>query len=362
MGLYDILGISRDASPDAVKSAYRKMVVVHHPDKGGNEEKFKEIQKAYEILSDDKRRQMYDMTGNESEEQAQGGNPFGGMGVPFDLGSMFGGMFGGGMHFGNSGGPQRRRRGEKAPPKTHEIPLSLDDFYNGRMIHMEFDKQVFCEQCKGHGSESTQTCGECRGQGQVTKILQMGPGMMMQTNGPCDSCRGQGEKVGPACKKCNGNKMKSVKKTLEVKIEAGSVPGQRLVFEGECSDTHEYDKAGDVHIILQEAENKDKWERKGNDLYNDVTVRLGESLTGCKRVLPGHPAYPNGLELQIPAGVQHGSTVRYANEGMLKRGSVIIRISVIVQKAELDVLAVNKQAFVGMFGVSVEDGGISGVI
>jgi len=355
--LYEILGISRDASQEVIKAAYKKMVLKHHPDKGGDEEMFKNIQKAYEVLGDDKRKQMYDMTGNDSDDQnVQHHNPFANMGVPFDLGAMFGGMFGGG-----GGHQQRRRRGEKAPPKTHEIPLSLHDFYHGRTIHMEFEKQVFCEQCKGQGSETTQTCAECHGQGQVMKILQMGPGMMMQTNGPCGSCNGQGQKVGPPCKKCDGRKMKNVKKSLEVKIEPGSVPGQRLVFERECSDTQEYEKAGDVHIILQEAENKDGWERKGSDLWKTVEIRLGESLVGCKKTLVGHPGHSDGLDIQLPVGLRNGDVVRYDGKGFSK-GSMFIRIVVNIQKAEFDVLNVNRQTLIGMFGSSPEDGGIEGKI
>ena len=369
--LYEILGVDKGASPEEIKSSYRKLAIKNHPDKGGDEEKFKKIQRAYEVLSDDGRRQMYDMTGNENDEQGgmhQGGFPGGG--IPFDIGSLFGNMFGGGMPFGGGPGmpfgghgiPQRKRRGEKGPNKTHEIPLSLYDFYHGKVIHVNFDKQVFCETCHGDGSEMKKTCGECRGQGSVTRMLQVGPGMMMQSQGPCSNCAGTGEKLGPPCKTCDGRKMKNIKKTLELKIDPGSETGKRIVFEKECSDTPEYEKAGDVHFILQEAENKDGWERKGDDLWNSVELRLGESLVGCKRVLQGHPAYPDGMALQIPAGVRQGDCVKYEKEGMLKKGAVIIRITVVVKAEELDVLGVNRQALQSMFGVGLEEGGVIGEV
>jgi DnaJ family protein A protein 2 len=372
---YEILGVDKNASQDDLKSSYRKLVIKHHPDKGGDEEKFKMIQKAYEVLSDDGRRQMYDMTGNENDE-AGGNGGFPGGGVPFDIGSLFGNMFGGGMPFGGMGIPgmsgmhgmpgmphmKGKRKGEKAPNKTHEIPLSLYDFYHGKTIHVNFDKQIFCEQCRGDGSETKKRCGECRGQGMVNKLMQVGPGMMMQSSGPCSTCAGSGEILGPSCKLCNGRKMKNIKTSLELKIEPGSEPGKRIIFESECSDTPEYEKAGDVHFILQEAENKDGWERKGDDLWNNVEIRLGESLIGCKKVLKGHPAYPDGMEIHIPSGVNNGDCVYYEGEGIMKRGHTTIRVSVVVQKAELDVLTVNRQALQSMFSVELDTGGISGKI
>ena len=243
----------------------------------------------------------------------------------------------------------------------HEIPISLYDFYHGKKIHMEIEKQIFCEGCRGEGAESKQTCGECRGQGIVMKILQMGPGMMMQSTQPCGACAGKGERVSAVCKKCDGKKFKNVKKTLEVNIKPGAQPGERIVFEGECSDTEEFEKAGDIHIVLQEAENTDGWERKGADLWNEVNVTLGESLVGCKRILVGHPAHGVEFEVRVPAGVRHGDVVRYDGEGMSKLGCMYVRICMLVQPRDIDILAKNELVFRGLFGVERDDGGVEGV-
>lgn len=368
MTLYNILEVSKDASPDEIKSAYRKLALRNHPDKGGDPEKFKEIQKAYSVLSDAEKRQMYDMTGSEDGSGGIGGGfgGGGGEGVPFDLSAMFGNIFGGGMPFGMGGmgrAPGRgQRRGQKAPPKTHEIPLSLHDFYHGKKINMEIEKQVFCEGCKGEGAENKQTCRECTGHGMVLKFAQMGPGMMMQTTQPCGACTGKGERIISVCKKCDGKKFKTVKKTLEINIKAGAQPGERIVFEGECSDTDEFEKAGDIHIILQEAENTDGWERKGADLWNEVAVTLGESLVGCKRILFGHPGHDteSQFEVRIPAGVKNGDIVRYDGEGMGKVGYMYLRIKMTVLPREIDILTKNELVLRGLFAVEREEGGIEG--
>ena len=164
--LYNILGVSRNADESEIKKQYRKLCLTHHPDKGGDEEKFKKIQKAYEVLGDDKRRKMYDQMGIVDENES-GGMPFGG-GGGVDLGSIFANMFGGGFNpFDQAPNMPGRMKRHKPQPKVHEIPVSLYDFYYGKQIKIQFERQKFCLSCKGEGFSSFKTCNSCNGQGFV---------------------------------------------------------------------------------------------------------------------------------------------------------------------------------------------------
>ena len=352
---YDVLGVGRDADPDEVKKAYRKLALMHHPDKGGDPEKFKQLQKAYEILSDDQRRAMYDQTGSEDESQQGmgmpfgmpfGGNPFGG-GVPFDIGSLFG-MFGPG----GPGVPQGRRGG-KGPAKVHEMPISLWDFYHGKRVKIQFERQKFCDKCKGCGAERYESCRGCGGSGTRQQIIQMGP-MQAMTRGQCGDCQGQGKRVAAICKGCNGKKFSSQENVLEVVVKPGMKPKDLIVFNKECSDQAEYDEAGDVHIVLQEADEDIRFKRLNgsDDIITSTTISLRDSLLGCSEKMEGHPAHPQGLVVEIPVGVQHAEVIIVKGEGMPKKsgcGDLRVTVSVRATEAEKAILSANKDALQEMF-------------
>ena len=349
--LYDVLGVSKSADTNEIKKAFKKAAMTHHPDKGGDPEKFKEIQKAHEILTDDRRRQIYDMTGSEDGEMANQEAH----GFPFDIGAMFGGlggMFGGmpGMHRG--GGPRVVRR-PKAPPKVTEIPLKLHDFYHGRTFQVKFERQKFCEQCKGQGATSFQNCHTCQGNGVLRQHIQMGP-MMMINEGPCNDCQGEGKKASGNCYSCSGKKTMPQEKELSVKIEPGMKPGEILIFPKECSDDPNYDEPGDVHFLLQEAEGDDGWLRKGDDLETAVTVTLQQALLGCSKTLQGHPGYLQGLEITVPVGIMSGDMISVGGKGMPKKGStefgtLRIRVTVTVSEKEKEILQRNHTLVQAMF-------------
>jgi DnaJ homolog subfamily A member 2 len=358
--LYDVLGVPKDASADAIRAAYRKLALKHHPDKGGDPEKFKEISKANEVLSDEGRRKMYDMTGSTDEDGSVGsGGPFGAGGpgggmpfpFPFDLGAMFGGMFGGGGMRGGGGGGAggtKQRRG-KAPPKIHETPISLRDFYHGKTIKMQFERKKFCDGCKGEGAAEWETCGPCRGTGQVQRIFMMGPGMQTIMHGACDVCKGAGRSVKRACDVCEGARLVAQHRNVDVVIEPGMRPGETIVFARECSDQLEYEEAGDLHIVLiQGQEEGETFVRLGaggsDDLGTEVSIGLCDALTGCTMIREGHPGHPEGLRVELPSGVQNGEVVRIAGEGMPvprsnRRGDLHVRVRVVMTESEKSVLA-----------------------
>jgi DnaJ-class molecular chaperone len=366
--LYKVLGVERGVDKEELRRAYKRLSMKHHPDKGGNEEDFKAIARAHDVLTDDRKRQVYDMTGNvEGENGMQegsgggggggGGGPFGGAfggggfptggpfqqggAFPFDFGSLFG-MFGaGGAGGGQPQGPRVRRA--KAPPKLHEIPLTLSDFYNGRTIQIQFERQKFCDGCKGDGCKTFTACGGCQGRGFIEHIMMIGPGMQAVQRGPCATCAGEGKQPGIACTVCKGRKFTTHEKVLTIRVEPGMKVQESLVFERECSDNHEFVEAGDVHIVLTEADENSIFKREGTTLHVNLQLCLSECLLGCQKTLTGHPGFTEGLVIDLPAGLMSGTTHTIEGKGMPRRpegghGILLCHIRVVVTDAEREKL------------------------
>lgn len=357
--LYEVLGVRKNAELKEIKKAYYDLAREHHPDKGGNTEHFQEIQQAFDILSDEQKRAQYDMTGSTEEVPngfSRGGAPGGGFpgGFPFDIGAMFG-MFGagrGGQPGGGSGG--RRIRRPKGPNKNHEIGMRLEDYYKGRSIQLKFERQVFCTSCKGEGCTHWTECRSCGGSGTIENHIMVGPGMMMVQRGPCDACVGEGRKKEGTCGNCGGTGLLSKEKILDVKIIPGSCAGDVLVFEGECSDHPDFEKAGDVHIILGEAEEDTPFRREAEHLYMELDISLVESLVGCTRIIGVHPGFRDGLEISIPEGTQNREILELKGKGMPKKGtdqygSLFVTVKVTVSESERKILCEKKDGFKFLF-------------
>ena len=326
--LYRRLGLSRSATPDEIKKAYRSLAREHHPDKGGNPEEFKAIQEAHEVLSDDRRRQIYDMTGAVNEQPGQGGmggmaaggvpfNMFGGGpfgmpgGVNFDIGSMFNNMFGG-------GGGGRRRQGGRGPNKHHDVGLKLEQFYKGTEIKLNFNQGRRCGDCKATGAESSEQCTRCGGAGSYMATRQIGPGMMVQSQVPCDTCQGEGQRTIKTCRGCKGKKFIEKEKNLFIKVTPGMKEGEQLVFSGECSDTLEFDSPGDVVLLLRLATDgsKPKYEWKGDDLIVHHTITYAESILGFSVTLTDHPSGTAPTYSWRGGPLIHGAVLAMADGGM----------------------------------------------
>jgi DnaJ family protein A protein 2 len=353
MELYERLGVSKDADTSEIKKAFKKLAMTHHPDKGGDPEEFKKIQQAHEVLTDENKRKIYDMTGSEDGEMPNG-MPFGGGGMPFDMGDLFGGLFGmGGMGpMGMGGRPGMKVKRPQGPPKTIELPLSLKDFYTGKTIEVTFERHKFCTACKGEGATSFQSCAPCKGVGVVRQMVMMGP-IHMVNEGPCRDCNGVGKKASGNCYVCSGKKTRPEEKKIEVRIEPGMKPSEVLVFSKECSDDPNYETPGDVHILLQEASGDEGWDRKGDDLETQLTLTLMESLLGCTKTLMGHPGYPEGLTIQVACGVQNNKTIIYPEKGMVKKGggfgNLHCKIHISVTDKDRDILSRNHVVLKAMF-------------
>jgi len=245
--LYETLGVEKSADAKEIKKAYRKLAVKHHPDKGGDEHKFKEINAAYEILSDAEKRSKYDKYGLEGV--SDDGGP-GGMGGD-DLFSMF---FGGGRGGGRSRGPR------KGPSVNHPIKVSLEDLYNGKTVKLAVNRKVIV-------GEVTE-CQKCDGHGVVMEIRQLGPGMITQVQRHCPNCGGQG----------NDAKTKSVRKVLEVLVEKGMKHNSKITFRGIADEVPNME-TGDVNFIVQEKEHE-LFKRKGADLLVTKELSLNQALCG----------------------------------------------------------------------------------
>ncbi|KAK2979421.1 hypothetical protein RJ640_016333 [Escallonia rubra] len=234
---YAVLGVSKDASQDDLKKAYRKAAIKNHPDKGGDPEKFKELAQAYEVLSDPEKREIYDQYGEDALKEGMGGG--GGMHDPFDIFSSF---FGGGSPFGG-GGSSRGRRQRKGEDVVHSLKVSLEDLYKGTSKKLSLSRNVICSRCKGKGSKS---------------------GASMQ----CSGCQGTGMKE---------------KKVLEVHVEKGMQNGQKITFPGEADEAPDT-VTGDIVFVLQQKEHP-KFKRKGDDIFVEHTLALTEALCGFQFIL-----------------------------------------------------------------------------
>lgn len=255
---YKILGLEKDADENAIKKAYKKKALKEHPDRGGSEEKFKEISRAYEVLSDPDTKKVYDEYGEEGLEE--GGGP------PTDM-------------FGRSRGGGGSRKGK---PLNHPLKVTLEDLYNGKTCHLAINRKKICGVCEGLGGKAgaEKTCQRCRGQGMVTQIRQMAPGLMTQQTTTCNDCGGEGKSISEKdkCKDCAGDKVVSERKLLEVNVDKGMRDGQKITFAGEANESPGM-LPGDVHFVIKCREHA-IFKRRANDLLMEKTITLKEALCG----------------------------------------------------------------------------------
>uniref|UniRef100_A0A6I8RBD2 DnaJ homolog subfamily A member 1 n=1 Tax=Xenopus tropicalis TaxID=8364 RepID=A0A6I8RBD2_XENTR len=269
---YDTLGVKPNATPDEIKKAYRKLALKYHPDKNPKEgEKFKLISQAYEVLSDPKKRDLYDQGGEQAiKEGGMGGGNFS---SPMDIFDMF---------FGGGGRMNREKRGKNV---VHQLAVSLNDLYNGTSRKLALQKNVICSKCEGYGGKkgAVEKCTTCKGRGVQVRVQQIGPGMVQQIQSMCSDCHGEGERINQKdrCKQCSGKKVVREKKILEVHINKGMKDGQKIMFSGE-GDQEPGLEPGDVVIVLDQKEH-DVYQRQQNDLIMKMNITLVEALCGFKK-------------------------------------------------------------------------------
>lgn len=324
---YDILGVKPSASPEEIKKAYRRLALKFHPDKNPDEgDKFKLISQVYEVLSDPKKRDIYDQGGEQAIKEGTSGSP--GFSSPMDIFDMF---FGGGARM------ARDRRGKNV---VHQLSVTLEDLYNGTTKKLSLQKNVICEKCEGVGGKkgSVEKCLLCKGRGTQVHIQQIGPGMVQQIQTVCVECKGQGECISPKdrCENCQGAKVVHEKKVIEVHVEKGMKDGQKIVFHGEGDQEPELEP-GDVIIVL-DLEEHSVFQRRGHDLLMKMIILLSEALCGFKKTIETLDRRILVITSKSGEVVKHGDLKCVRGEGMpiyktpLEKGTLIIQFQVAFPK------------------------------
>lgn len=270
--LYDALELPKTATEDDVKKAYKRLAKVHHPDKGGDAERFKAIAKAYEVLSDPEKRAAYDQLGDEGFNESGGANAGP---SPDDLfAHMFGHAFGGFGPFGGGGMPRPASRA--CADHQYRLSVSLDEAYDGleKTIRVKLDKRCFA---------CWTTCGTCKGEGAIQVAQRVGPMTMVNTL-PCEDCRGRGGK-NSSCARCtNGNIMEEVQKTIT--LPRGVMTGMNVTIPGLGQQPQKQgDRPGDL-LVTVEVRPHAAFERKGNDLVFGTPITMADAVLGRKLVVP----------------------------------------------------------------------------
>ena len=310
---YKILGVSKNATKDEIKAAYKKLAKQYHPDLNKSHdatEKFKEINEAAAVLGDDQKRQQYDQFGAAGEQfQGFGGFDFsdfmsdvGGMGFDFD--SIFDNFFGG----------RRERRRQRGSDLRYDMEIELEDAAFGTTKTISVLKDEECHKCKGTGAESSEdivTCPECNGRGVSTRT-QRTPFGMFSTTTICRKCKGQGKYIKRECQECSGRGVVEKTRKIEIKIPAGAVDGTNLRIQGEGEAGGRGMQAGDLYVIIHIKPHK-IFKRHGNDIYLKLPVSFATAALGGEIEVP---TLKGKADLKIPPGTQSGTIMRMRHLGI----------------------------------------------
>ena len=309
---YDRLGVSKDASQDEIKRAYRKMSKKYHPDinkEPGAEEKYKEVQEAYETLSDDQKRAAYDQYGPDGANGFGGQGGFGG----FDGGAGFGGFedifssfFGGGA----TRNPNAPRQGDDL---QYRVNLSFEEAIFGAEKEVHYNREATCKTCSGSGAKpgtSPVTCGRCHGQGVINVDTQTPLGMMRRQV-TCDVCHGTGQEIKEPCQTCHGTGHEKQSHKVSVKIPAGVETGQQIRLAGQGEAGFNGGPYGDLFVIIN-VNPSDKFTRDGSTIYYTLNISFVQASLGDTVEVP---TVHGNVEMTIPAGTQTGKTFRLKGKG-----------------------------------------------
>ena len=343
---YDLLGINKNANPQEIKKAYKSMALKHHPDRNPNnreesEAKFKEIGRAYKVLSDEKLRQRYDQFGEQGIEE---GSMAGGFN-PFDIFSnIFGG---GGSGFGNSGGGigglfggfghNQHSKPRKSKDVVMKLNVSLEDLYNGKKKTLRINKKEKCDECNGIGCVNPNDkvkCNICNGNGKIVQIRQLGPGMIQQIMKPCYNCKQTGKIISDEnkCHKCRGEGLIDVKKQLEYYIQRGMRDGEKIIIHGEAPHEQGISEAGNLILIINQTGSQNGMIREGNNLVYKHEICLSEALCGFNMIIQHFDG--RKIKLKSKHIINPNTVMKVDNEGMPIRnqdlcyGNLIVRFSI----------------------------------
>lgn len=336
---YNVLGVSKGASQDEIKKAYRKNALKYHPDRNPGdaqaERQFKSISEAYEVLSDDNKRRIYDQYGADALKGGMGGGPgghAGGFSSMEEALRTFMGAFGGGgggfeSFFGfesDEGDPSIR----PGASKKMNLTISFEEAIKGVEKEIAVTNYVNCSKCHGSGAanpKDIKTCSRCHGKGQI----QQSRGFFSMST-PCAQCKGQGKIITSPCTECSGNGQVKEKQKIQVKIPPGVDSGMRLRMAGHGDAGTGGAPPGDLYISIT-VKPHEFFERQGDDIFIDVPLSFPEAALGCKKEIPAPAGHT--CRLQIPEGTQSGKMMRVRGEGVANvhgqgKGDLIVRLTV----------------------------------
>ncbi len=330
--LYEVLGVPRDASAADIKSAFRKLARQYHPDLNpGNaeaEERFKEINQAYEVLSDEQARARYDQYGSADPQQ----DPFfrgGGAGGGINIEDIFESFFGG------AGGRRQQGPGRDGDDLRADAAINLEDVLTATEQRVKYRRMAACPECKGTGAEGgtkPDTCSECRGSGQVTRVQQTFIGQV-RTSTTCPTCNGEGVVVRNRCKKCNGRRLIAQDEELAVTIPAGVSDGAQMRVPGKGSDGVLGGQAGDLYVFIT-IRPDERFRRNGTNLETAVELSYAQAALGDEFEIDG---VGEQVSLTVGPGTQPGETLRVRGSGLPPlhggtRGDLYVHVTVRIPK------------------------------
>ncbi len=335
---YEVLGVDRNATQPEIKKAYRKKAIQYHPDKNPDdkeaEEKFKEAAEAYEVLSNEDKRQRYNQFGHAGMGGAAGG--FGGGMNMEDIFSHFGDIFGGGSFFsGFGGGGRSSRRVNRGTNLRVKVKLSLKDIADGVEKKIKVKKYVSCSSCSGTGAKngsSYSTCSTCNGTGQVTRVQNTILGAM-QTTSTCSSCNGDGKIINEKCSSCGGEGVRLDEDIVTINIPAGVADGMQLSVSGKGNAARRGGINGDLIVLIQEEEHPELV-RDGDDLLYNLFISFPDAVLGVPVEIP---TIDSKVKVKIEPGTQAGKILRLRGKGLpdvngYGRGDILVKINVWIPK------------------------------
>ncbi len=336
---YEVLGVDKSADENTIKKAYRTLAKKYHPDMNpGDKEaeaKFKEVNEAYDVLSDPDKKAKYDQYGHAAFDPSSGmgGGGFGGFGgfgdFGFDINDIFSSFFG--------GSSSSRRNGPiRGESVNVRMTLTFEEAFFGCKKEVKYRKAQKCSECGGSGAEkgtSPKTCTACGGSGQV-RVQTRTPFGIMQSSKTCETCRGTGKIIEKKCPKCSGNGIEVISKTLEVNIPAGIDDGQSIALRGQGNDGLNGGSAGDLNIIISVRPHP-VFERDGYDLYCEIPITFAEATLGAEIDVP---TMEGTQKLTIPEGTQTGAVFTLKNKGVTRinsktRGNIYITVIIETPKS-----------------------------
>ena len=328
---YEVLGVSRTANDQEIKSAYRRLAVRYHPDKNPNdssaEEKFKEAAEAYSVLSDTEQRRRYDRFGHAGVSSSAGAGAWGAPGFG-GIEDILGDLFGFGDVFGSGRTGGRRTAAQRGADLRYGLEITLEEAANGMTAQLRIPRMESCDACQGSGAAAgtqPESCQTCSGSGQVR--YQQGFFSVART---CHACRGTGRLIKNPCTQCKGSGRVEREKQMEVKIPAGVETGSRLRVQGEGEAGTQGGPAGDLYVVIHVAEHE-QFERQGSNLYQAVPITFAQAALGAELSVKTLDA---DEKLKVPMGTQTGTVFRLKGKGMpvlggRGRGDLFVSVTVV---------------------------------